>query len=57
MVAGVVSGQTNDEIAGRLDISRMGVDAHLSRLYKRAGVSSRTELAVCAERESWIDAL
>jgi two-component system response regulator DesR len=55
VVAGVVSGQTNDEVAGRLSISRKGVEAHLSRLYERAGVSSRTELAIRAEREGWLD--
>jgi two-component system nitrate/nitrite response regulator NarL len=55
VVAGVVSGQTNDEIGGRLGITRKGVEAHLSRLYERAGVSSRTELAVRAERERWLD--
>jgi DNA-binding NarL/FixJ family response regulator len=55
VVAGVASGQTNDEIAGHLGISRKGVEAHLSRLYERAGVSSRTELAVRAERELWLD--
>jgi two-component system response regulator DevR len=55
VVTGVVSGQTNDEIGGRLGISRKGVEAHLSRLYERAGVASRTELAVRAERESWLD--
>jgi len=55
VVAGVVSGETNDAIAGRLGISRKGVEAHLSRLYERAGVASRTELAVRAERERWLD--
>ena len=55
VVGCVVSGQTNDEIAGRLGISRKGVEAHLSRLYERAGVSSRTELAIRAERERWLD--
>lgn len=55
VVAAVVSGLTNDEIAGRLGISRKGVEAHLSRLYERAGVASRTELAVRAEREAWLD--
>jgi len=55
VVAAVVSGQTNDEIAGRLEISRKGVEAHLSRLYERAGVASRTELAIRAEREAWLD--
>jgi len=51
----VVLGHTNDKIAGRLGISRKGVEAHLSRLYERADVASRTELAVRAEREGWID--
>ncbi len=55
VVAAVVSGLTNDEIAGRLGISRKGVEAHLSRLYERAGVASRTELAIRAEREAWLD--
>lgn len=54
VVAGVVSGQSNDEIAGRLGISRKGVEAHLSRLFERIGVASRTELAVRAEREGWL---
>lgn len=55
VVAGVVAGQTNDEIAGRLGISRKGVEAHLGRLFNQTGVASRTELAVRAEREGWID--
>ena len=55
VVAGIVSGQTNDEIAGRLGISRKGVEAHLSRLYERADVGSRTELAIRAERGRWLD--
>ena len=57
VVAGVVEGQTNDEIAGRLGITRKGVEAHLGRLFTHFGISSRTELAVRAERESWIDAV
>ncbi len=55
VVGAVVSGQTNDEIAGHLGITRKGVEAHLSRLYERAGVASRTELAIRAEREAWLD--
>lgn len=55
VVAAVVAGQTNDEIAGRLGITRKGVEAHLSRLYERAGVASRTELAIRAEREAWLE--
>lgn len=55
VVDGVVSGRTNDEIAGHLGISRKGVEAHLSHIYERAGVASRTELAVRAEREGWLE--
>lgn len=57
VVAGVVGGQSNDEIAGRLGITRKGVEAHLGRLFAQLGLSSRTELAVRAEREGWIDAI
>lgn len=56
VVTGVVAGWTNDEIAARLGISRKGVEAHLSRIYARADVASRTELAIRAEREGWLDA-
>lgn len=56
VVAGVVAGWTNDEIAGHLGISRKGVEAHLSHIYERADVASRTELAIRAEREGWLDA-
>lgn len=55
VIAGVVAGKTNDEVAGGLGISRKGVEAHLSRLYERAGVVSRTELALKAEREGWLE--
>ncbi len=55
LVAGVVAGKTNHEIAGYLGITRKGVEAHLSRIYERAGVSSRTELAVRAAREGWLE--
>jgi DNA-binding NarL/FixJ family response regulator len=57
VVAGVVMGLTNDEIAGRLGITRKGVEAHLGRLFNHIGISSRTELAVRAEREGWLDAV
>lgn len=55
VVAGVVAGQTNDEIAARMEITRRAVEAHLSRIYERAGIASRTELAVRAEREQWLE--
>lgn len=48
-------GATSDEIGGRLGISSRTVESHLRRLFDRYGVVSRTELAVLAEREGWID--
>ena len=55
VVSGVIAGKTNDEIAAQLGITRRGVEAHLSRIYARAGIASRTELAVRAERERWLE--
>lgn len=57
VVSGVIAGETNDEIAARLGISRRGVEAHLSHIYARAEVASRTELAVRAQREDWLEGL
>lgn len=56
VIAGVLEGKTNDEIASRLGMTRKGVEGHLSRLFARLGVSSRTELAVRAERDGLMDA-
>jgi DNA-binding NarL/FixJ family response regulator len=50
------SGATSDEIGVRLGISPRTVESHLRRLFDRYGVVSRTELAVLALREGWIDA-
>ena len=49
-------GATSDEIGVRLGISPRTVESHLRRLFDRYGVVSRTELAVLALREGWIDA-
>lgn len=49
-------GATTDEIGARLGISSRTVESHLRRLFDRYGVVSRTELAVLALREGWIDA-
>lgn len=48
-------GATSDEIGARLGISARTVESHLRRLFDRYGVVSRTELAVLAVREGWID--
>lgn len=53
VVERLVAGRSNDEIGADLGLSRKTVEAHLTRLYQRFGVTSRTELAVLAERESW----
>jgi DNA-binding CsgD family transcriptional regulator len=41
----VIDGLSNDEIAARLAISRRTVEAHLRTLFRKAGVSRRTQLA------------
>jgi DNA-binding CsgD family transcriptional regulator len=41
----VASGQTNREVAAQLFITVKTVEAHLTRIYRKTGVRSRTELA------------
>jgi DNA-binding NarL/FixJ family response regulator len=48
-------GSTSEEIGGRLGISSRTVESHLRRLFDRYSVVSRTELAVLALREGWVD--
>jgi DNA-binding NarL/FixJ family response regulator len=51
----VVEGCTNDEIATALGITAKTVEGHLSRMFDRLGVQSRTELATRAVREGWLE--
>jgi len=51
----VVDGRSNDEIGGELGITTRTVEAHLTRLFERFDVRSRTELAMRAVREGWLD--
>jgi DNA-binding CsgD family transcriptional regulator len=45
-VAGLaIKGLSNAEIAGRLFMSQRTVQAHLSKIYRKVGVRSRTQLA------------
>ena len=41
----VASGLTNREVAGQLFTTVSTVEAHLTRIYRKVGVRSRTELA------------
>lgn len=50
----VAEGFGNGEIGGRLGIKEKTVESHLTRLFARYGVGSRTELAMLASRQGWI---
>lgn len=51
----VCAGASNDEIGLLLHVSERTVESHLRRLFDRYGVVSRTELAVLALREGWVN--
>jgi DNA-binding NarL/FixJ family response regulator len=55
VVALLLEGRTNDEMASALGITARTVEAHLAHLFERLGISSRTELATRALREGWLD--
>ncbi|GAA3677837.1 LuxR C-terminal-related transcriptional regulator [Lentzea roselyniae] len=40
----VVAGASNDEVARQLDVTRRGVEAHLTNIYRKLGVRRRTQL-------------
>jgi DNA-binding NarL/FixJ family response regulator len=51
----VTDGRSNDEIGADLGIGAKTVETHLSRLFERFGLASRTELASRALREGWLE--
>jgi DNA-binding NarL/FixJ family response regulator len=55
IVAGVLAGRSNAELSSDLKIARKTVEAYLNGLYGRFGVLTRTELAIVATRENWLD--
>jgi DNA-binding NarL/FixJ family response regulator len=50
----LAQGLTNYEIARRLDLSVRTVEAHLTHIYAKLNVSSRTEAALLAQRRGWV---
>ena len=52
----LAGGSSSDEIGAQLAISTRTVESHLRRMFDRYGVVSRTELAVLALREGWVEA-
>ena len=53
VIAHVIDGATNAEIAAALGLSEKTVESHLRRLFDRYGLLSRTELAVLSIDEGW----
>ncbi|MEJ2264737.1 MAG: response regulator transcription factor [Anaerolineales bacterium] len=50
----VAEGLTNDQIAQRLHLSKRTVEAHLTHIYNKLNVCSRTEAALLAQKKGWI---
>lgn len=55
IVERILAGRSNEEIARDLSIARKTVEARLSRMYEQFGLVGRTDLALRAERERWLD--
>jgi len=51
----VAAGKTNQRIARDLAISPNTVKVHLRNIYTKLGVESRTEAALCAVRQGWVE--
>lgn len=50
----VARGRANKQIAGELRMSERTVQTHLTHVFSKLGVSSRTEAALLAVREGWV---
>lgn len=49
----VAVGRRNDEVAAALGVGAKTVEAHLTRIYRKLGVRSRTELAARGARRGF----
>lgn len=56
IVAAIVAGQSNRDIAAQLSISLQTVKHHLTSIFDKTGVSTRLELALFAIRQGLVDA-
>lgn len=51
----VAQGMTNEQVAYKLNLSKRTVEAHLTHVYTKLNVFSRTEAALLAQKKGWID--
>jgi DNA-binding NarL/FixJ family response regulator len=49
----VSQGLSNQQVAHKLGLSVRTIEAHLTHIYNKLGVGSRTEAALLAQREGW----
>jgi DNA-binding NarL/FixJ family response regulator len=57
IVEAIAAGDSNREIAVKLDISLQTVKHHLTSVFDKTGTSTRLELALFAIRQGIVDAL
>jgi NarL family two-component system response regulator LiaR len=50
----VAEGCTNDFIAQQLGLSRRTIESHLTHIYTKLNVNSRTEAAMLAQKKGWL---
>jgi DNA-binding NarL/FixJ family response regulator len=50
----VSQGLSNQQVARKLNLSVRTIEAHLTHIYNKLGVGSRTEAALLAQREGWV---
>jgi DNA-binding NarL/FixJ family response regulator len=53
----VADGFSSEEVGQRMGLSSRTVEKHLTRLYVRYEVASRTQLAILGVRKGWISEL